>query len=219
MVFRKPGQILKVARLSLFKLFHPTGGILCSSVTEVVLGRGWAAQGQEQDGMFAISRSVCLSARVMEGPQGGLAGEGRDLGQDVVSAQPLSEAGGGGLPTRNGLRCFFVSIDLKTRGRGDKTKSEGTGGGGWGETSARGGTSFGVKTSSPVRSGRSRPRLAERLSLEEEEEEERPSLAFCFVGVGKGSFFSSEGCQQHFSALTFQEVEPQSSRCPVTTDS
>lgn len=82
MVFRKPGQILKVARLSLFKLFHPTGGILCSSVKE----------GQEQDGMFAISRSVCLSARVMEGPQGGLAGEGRDLGQDVVSAQPLSGA-------------------------------------------------------------------------------------------------------------------------------
>lgn len=92
MVFRKPGQILKVARLSLFKLFHPTGGILCSSVKEVVLGRGWAAQGQEQDGMFAISRSVCLSARVMEGPQDGLAGEGRDLGQDVVSAQPLSGA-------------------------------------------------------------------------------------------------------------------------------
>lgn len=87
-VFKQSGQIIKVAGLSFFKLDHPTGGISCSPVAEVVRGRRWAAPGQEQDGMLAIFGSVCLSVCTGHGRSPGrLAGKGRDPEQDVVSVK------------------------------------------------------------------------------------------------------------------------------------
>lgn len=123
-VFKKSGQV--IARLSLFKLDHPTGGISCSPVTEVVRGRRWAAPGREWEGMLAVSGSVCLS--VCPGPArspGRLVGKGKEVDRAVVSISAPSQ-----LPTTlrssaprlvvgrqpevvSRLSLFF--IDLKTK--------------------------------------------------------------------------------------------------------
>lgn len=106
-VFKKSGQVIKVARLSLFKLDHPTGGISCSPVMEVVLGRRWAAP--EREGMLAVSGSVCLS--VCPGPAGSpgrLVGKGKEVERAVVSISAPSQ-----LPAALGSSAPRVAVGLQ----------------------------------------------------------------------------------------------------------
>lgn len=117
--------MIKVARLSFFKPDHPTGGISRSSVMEVVQGRRWAAPGQEQDRMLAVSGSVSLSVCLSVRQHRSWTEAGRKRERDAVSvtAHLQLPAALGSSARRVVVGCqpevvsyvSFVFIDLKTK--------------------------------------------------------------------------------------------------------